>query len=52
MTDVLDDSRCSALTSVEGVLVGFRTPQHMQGINVAGYRTFHYRRPSGRGTSG
>ncbi|MGS3629033.1 acetolactate decarboxylase [Enterobacter hormaechei] len=21
----------------EGVLVGFRTPQHMQGINVAGY---------------
>ncbi|OZZ72264.1 alpha-acetolactate decarboxylase, partial [Klebsiella pneumoniae] len=37
MTDVLDDQPVFRFNQREGVLVGFRTPQHMQGINVAGY---------------
>ncbi|QIX97993.1 acetolactate decarboxylase [Cedecea sp. FDAARGOS_727] len=37
MTDVLDDQPVFRFNSRAGVLVGFRTPQHMQGINVAGY---------------
>jgi acetolactate decarboxylase len=37
MTDVLDDQPVFRFNGREGVLVGFRTPQHMQGINVAGY---------------
>ncbi|SFT84637.1 acetolactate decarboxylase [Kosakonia arachidis] len=37
MTDVLDDQPVFRFNSRSGVLVGFRTPQHMQGINVAGY---------------
>ena len=36
MTDVLDDQPVFRFNQREGVLVGFRTPQHMQGINVAG----------------
>ncbi len=37
MTDVLDDQPVFRFNGRDGVLVGFRTPQHMQGINVAGY---------------
>lgn len=37
MTDVLDDQPIFRFNQREGVLVGFRTPQHMQGLNVAGY---------------
>jgi acetolactate decarboxylase len=37
MTDVLDDQPVFRFNGRHGVLVGFRTPQHMQGINVAGY---------------
>ena len=37
MTDVLDDQPVFRFNQRSGVLVGFRTPQHMQGINVAGY---------------
>jgi len=37
MTDVLDDQPVFRFNGRKGVLVGFRTPQHMQGINVAGY---------------
>lgn len=37
MTDVLDDQPVFRFDGRDGVLVGFRTPQHMQGINVAGY---------------
>ena len=37
MTDVLDDQPVFRFNQRQGVLVGFRTPQHMQGINVAGY---------------
>ena len=37
MTDVLDDQPVFRFNNRKGVLVGFRTPQHMQGINVAGY---------------
>ncbi|MRT55365.1 acetolactate decarboxylase [Enterobacteriaceae bacterium RIT693] len=37
MTDVLDDQPVFRFNARAGVLVGFRTPQHMQGINVAGY---------------
>ena len=37
MTDVFDDQPVFRFNQREGVLVGFRTPQHMQGINVAGY---------------
>ncbi len=37
MTDVLDDQPVFRFNHCDGVLVGFRSPQHMQGINVAGY---------------
>lgn len=37
MTDVLDDQPVFRFNNRKGVLVGFRTPQHLQGINVAGY---------------
>lgn len=37
MTDVLDDQPVFRFNGLDGVLVGFRTPQHLQGINVAGY---------------
>ena len=37
MTDVLDDQPVFRFNSRKGVLVGFRSPQHIQGINVAGY---------------
>ncbi|NYY79661.1 hypothetical protein DMH17_03720 [Raoultella planticola] len=37
MTDVLDDQPVFRFNQRKGILVGFRTPQHMQGINVAGY---------------
>jgi len=37
MTEVLDDQPVFRFDQRRGVLVGFRTPQHMQGINVAGY---------------
>ncbi|MDP1244278.1 acetolactate decarboxylase, partial [Klebsiella pneumoniae] len=37
MTDVLDDQPVFRFNQCEGVLVCFRTPQHMKGINVAGY---------------
>ncbi|MFK3704015.1 acetolactate decarboxylase [Klebsiella sp. NPDC088457] len=37
MTDVLDDQPVFRFNQRQGILVGFRTPQHMQGINVAGY---------------
>ena len=37
MTDVLDDQPVFRFNSRKGVLVGFRSPQHMQGLNVAGY---------------
>lgn len=37
MTEVLDAQPVFNFNARCGVLVGFRTPQHMQGINVAGY---------------
>lgn len=37
MMDILDSQPEFHFRQREGILVGFRTPQHMQGINVAGY---------------
>lgn len=37
MTDVLDYQPVFRFHQRKGTLVGFRSPQHMQGINVAGY---------------
>lgn len=37
MTEVLDAQPVFNFNARAGVIVGFRTPQHMQGINVAGY---------------
>lgn len=37
MMEVLDEQPIFRFNSRQGVLVGFRTPQYMQGINVAGY---------------
>ncbi|BDH47277.1 alpha-acetolactate decarboxylase [Salmonella enterica subsp. enterica serovar Choleraesuis] len=37
MTEVLDAQPVFDFNARSGVLVGFRTPQHMQGIGVAGY---------------
>ncbi len=36
MTDVLDDQPVFRFNQREGVLVGFRTPQHMQGSTSPG----------------